>query len=96
MMRKIFIIVESDLRYIFFQRMHKSLMKLGYMPIYVTICPMVHYKTQKEGYLSYLIPKTIQYSGSKVDFSKTTVLEVKMQRFLKRVLDKLLIRFGSG
>lgn len=75
-MKSVFVIIESDLRYTFFKRMHKGFEKLEYKPIYVTICPVVHFMAQKAGYESYLVCK--ETGNVKRAFSQAKFLETEM------------------
>lgn len=71
----IFIIIESYSRYIFFYRMHESLVSLGFIPFYLTLSPVVYLKLKKIHCNIYLFRK-VKKVINKYHFGKKTTLDV--------------------
>lgn len=90
-MRNIFIIIESDLRYYFFSRMHDSLLFLGYNPVYITICPTVYYMAKSNGKNVYLIKTYERKIKEKKSLKEMKVLEI----YLNELSDKEARSIGT-
>lgn len=73
----IFIFIESDLRWKFFKRFHKSLIKLGYKVIYITSCLTVWIRGKLLGY--HVIISNFKKYKPRIDYKciKKEILDVE-------------------